>query len=78
MTPDATHLTGCNLAPPIIHVRITNDTPLHVISIGYLTTHSFSGPHVSHVPNLSMHLKSVSQLTDFNCHVVFDHTSYRV
>ena len=62
----------------ITRVRIADDTPLPVSSIGHLTTRSFSVPSVSHVPHLSMSLMFVSQLTDFDCQVIFDRTSCRV
>ena len=78
MTPDATFLACCGPLPYITRVRIVNDTPLLVSSIGHLTTSSFSVLSVSHMPRLSMSLMSVSQLTDFDCQVVFDRTSYRV
>ena len=41
------------------------------LSVGHLTTSSFSIPLVSHVPRLSMNLMSASQLTDFDCQVIF-------
>ena len=78
MTPSATYLTRCSSAPPITRVRIADDTPLPVSSIGHLTTGSFSVPSISHVPHLSMSLMFVSQLNNFNCQVIFDCTSCRV
>ena len=77
MTPDATSLTCCR-PHPHTRVRIADDTPLHVSSIGHFTTNSFSVPSIFHVPRLSMNLMSVSQLTDFDCQVIFDRTSCRV
>ena len=78
MTPDATSLTCYRPPSHIARVHIADGTPLHVSSISHLTTNSFFVPIVSHVPRLSMSLMSVSQLTDFDCQVVFDHTSCRV
>ena len=75
MTFDPTHLTHCRSAPSISRVRIADNTPLPVFSIGHLTTSAFSVHDVSYVPRLSMNLMSVSQLTDFDCHVVFDRSS---
>ena len=78
MTPDATHLTRCSPAPPITRVRIADGTPLPVSSIGHLNTSSFLVSSILHAPRLSISLMSVSQLTDFNCQVIFDRTSCRV
>ena len=78
MTSDPTHLTHYSSAPSISRVRITYGTPLLVSSIGHLTTSVFFVPDVSYVPRLSMNLTSVSQLTDFDCQVVFDHSSCHV
>ena len=78
MTPNATSLTRCRPPPHITRVRIADGTPLLVSFIGHLTTRSFSVLSVSHVSRLSMSLMSVSQLTNFDCQVVFDRTSCRV
>ena len=78
MTPDATSLHHSLPPPHITHVRVANGTLLPVSSIGRLSTSSFSVPAVSHVPRLLMSLMSVSQLTDFDCQVIFDRTSCRV
>ena len=78
MTPDVTSLSCCRPPLHITRIGIAYGTPLPVSSIGHLTTSSFSIPVVSYVPRLSMSLMSVSQLTDFDCQVVFDRTSCRV
>ena len=78
MTPDATSLHHSRPPPHITRVHVSDGTLLPVSSIGRLSTNSFSVPAVSHVPRLSMSLMSVSQLTDFDCQVIFDRTSCRV
>ena len=74
MTPDATFLYHSRPPPHITRVRVADGTLLPVSSIGRLSTSSFSVAAVSHVPRLSMSLMSVSQLTDFDCQVIFDRT----
>ena len=78
MTPDATSLHHSRPPPHVTRVRVTDGTLLPVSSIGHLSTSSFFIPVVSHVPRLSISLMSVSQLTDFDCQVIFDRTSCRV
>ena len=78
MTPDATFLHHSRPPPHITRVCVADGTLLHVSSIGRLSTSSFSVHAVSHVPRLLMSLMSVSQITDFDCHVIFDRTSCRV
>lgn len=66
MILDAAHLTSCNPAPHITHVRIANGTPLSVFSISHLSFHSFSVPNNFYISKLSMHLMFVSQIIDFD------------
>ena len=77
MTPDSTSLTS--VGPPVfpISVQTADGTPLAVSSQGTLLSTDFSVPVVSHVPQLTMQLLSVGQLTDLGCRVGFDsHTCF--
>ena len=78
MTPAAASIHHQRPPPHVTRVRIADGTLLPVSSIGRLSTRAFSVPAVSHVPGLSMSLMFVSQLTDFDCQVIFDRTSCRV
>jgi hypothetical protein len=72
MTPHSTHLFA--LRPSYCHctVHTTDGSPLSVAGQGTLYSNSFHGPDVSLVPNLTMQLMSVGQITDHDCHVILD------
>ena len=76
MTPDSTSLTSVGSVFPI-SVQTADGTPLSVSCQGTLLSTDFSVPAVSHVPQLTMQLLSVGQLTDLGCRVGFDsHTCF--
>ncbi|XP_039123409.1 uncharacterized protein LOC120260029 [Dioscorea cayenensis subsp. rotundata] len=75
MTPDATHLHHSRPPLHITRVHTADGTLLPISSTGHFSSTFFSVPSISHVPHLSMNLMSVSQLTDYDCQVIFDRTS---
>ena len=70
MTPDSTSLTS--VGPPVfpISFQTADGTPLSVSCQGTLLSTDFSVPAVSHVPQLTIQLLSVGQLTDLGCRVI--------
>jgi hypothetical protein len=74
MMPDRTRLSSiCSTSIPLT-VQTTDGSPLSVVGHGTLSSSSFHVPNVSYVPNLTMQLISVGQLTDHGCRVIFDLT----
>lgn len=71
MTPDISQLQSCSLTKAS-SVQTADGTILPVSLQGTLQTKGYTIPDVFYVPNLSMKLISVGQLTDMKCHVVFD------
>jgi hypothetical protein len=72
MTPHSAHLSS--LRPSYHHciVHIADESPLFVAEQCTLFSDSFYVPHVSLVPDLTMHLMSVGQITNHDCHVILD------
>jgi hypothetical protein len=72
MTPHSAHLFA--LRPSYCHctVHTTDGSPLSIARQGTLYSDSFHVPDVSLVPDLTMQLMSVGQITDHDCRVILD------
>jgi hypothetical protein len=75
ITPDKSQLVLCHPLPNNRHVQTVDGSTCIVTHHGNLATFDFTVSNVSFVPQLSMNLMSVGQLTDMNCFVGFDDTS---
>ncbi|KAG5561972.1 hypothetical protein RHGRI_004867 [Rhododendron griersonianum] len=71
MTPDSSLL--CKCVPPIspISVATASGSPMHVVSIGSIQSNSLSLSNVFYVPQLTLSLVSISQLSDSGFDVMF-------
>lgn len=72
MTHDVSQLQSCSASSKASSVQTANGTDLPVSVCGTLQTTKYTIPDVSYVPDLSMKLISVGQLTDKKCIVLFD------
>jgi hypothetical protein len=72
MTPHSAHLSS--MRPSYLHltVQTADGSPLSVAGHGTLCSNSFYVPDVSLVPDLTIQLMSVGQITDYDCHVILD------
>jgi hypothetical protein len=72
MTPHSTYLSA--LRPSYRHctVHTVDGFPLSVAGQGMLCSNSFHVPDVSLVPDLTMQLMSVGQITNHDCRVILD------
>ena len=75
MTPDSTQLSSLSFLDHSIVVQTADDLSLPVTRRGILSTSSFHVPTVSHVPNLTMQLMSVGQITDHGCRIILESDS---
>jgi hypothetical protein len=75
MTSDKSQLALCQPIPNCQHIQTADGSTCTVTHHGNLATSQFTVSNVSIVPQLSMNLMSVGQLTDMNCFVGFDDTS---
>ena len=75
MTPDSSTLSFITPLDSPVSVHTADGTPCSITNQGILSTSRFSVPDVSFVPQLSMNLLSVGQLTDMNCFIGFDDSS---
>jgi hypothetical protein len=71
MTPHSAHLSSLR---PYRHctVHTIDGSPLSVVGHGTISSDSFHVPDVSLVPNLTMQLMSVGQITDHDCRVILN------
>ena len=72
VTSDRSQLVSCQPAQDGASVQTADGTPCSVTHRGSLSTSKFSVSSISFVPQLSMNLMSVGQITDMNCFVGFD------
>ena len=75
VTSDQSQLVACKPVPDGASVQTADGTYCHITHQGSLCNNHFSVPNVSFVPQLSMNLLSVGQITDQNCFVGFDDSS---
>jgi len=75
MTSDKSQLVLCQPIPNCQHIQTADGSTCTVTHHGNLATSQLTVSNVSIVPQLSMNLMSVGQLTDMNCFVGFDDTS---
>jgi hypothetical protein len=75
VTSDRSQLGTCMPITDGASVQIADDTSCHVTYKGSLCNSQFSVSDISLVPQLSMDLLSVGQITDQNCFVGFDSSS---
>uniref|UniRef100_A0ACD5ZJ32 Uncharacterized protein n=1 Tax=Avena sativa TaxID=4498 RepID=A0ACD5ZJ32_AVESA len=75
MTYDSSSLTYVRSVESHVRVLTADGTPLAVVSRGTLSTSSFHGPSVAHVPQLNMQLFSGSQIYNSRCSVTPDFDS---
>ena len=72
MTSDQSQLVASKSVANGVSIETTDGTSCCITHQGSLCTSNFSVPNVSFVPQLSMSLLSVGQITDQNCFVGFD------
>ena len=70
VTSDQSQLVACKPVPDGASIQ-TADGTCHITHQGSLCNNYFSVPNISFVPQLSMNLLSVGQVTDQNCFVGF-------
>jgi len=75
VTSDQSQLASCKPAMDGAFVKTADGTSCSITHKGSLCDSRFSVPNVSFVPQLSMNLLSVGQVTDHNCFVGFDDSS---
>jgi hypothetical protein len=75
VTSDRTQLTASMSVTNGTFVQTADGTSYSITHQGSLSTSNFSVPDVSFVPQLSMNLLSVGQITDHNCFVGFNDSS---
>jgi len=75
VTSDSSQLVDCKTVHDGASVQTTDDTSCSITHQGSLSTAHFTVPNVSLVPQLSMNLLSVGQITDQNCFIGFDDSS---
>ena len=75
VTSDRSQLVACKPVNDDASIQTADGTSCHITHQGSLSSSKFSIPNVSFVPQLSMNLLSVGQVTDHNCFVGFDDTS---
>ena len=75
MTSDQSQLVSCKPLTNGASVQTADGTSCSITHQGSLCNNHFSIPNVSFVPQLSMNLLSVGQVTDQNCFVGFDDSS---
>jgi len=71
VTSDKPQLVNCQAVHNGASVQTADGTSCPITSHGSLSTPHFSVPNVSFVPQLSMNLLSVGQITDQNCFIGF-------
>ena len=71
MTPNASILSHCFTHVSPISIATANDSPMSVVSIGSISSCALSISDVFYVPQLSLSLLSISQLSDSGFDVVF-------
>ncbi|KAH7861054.1 hypothetical protein Vadar_021070 [Vaccinium darrowii] len=78
MTPDLSLLSHCVSPVSPISIATANSSPMQVVSIGSIlstTSSSLSIPNVFYVPQLTLSLLSISQLSDSSFDVIFSSSS---
>jgi len=75
VTSDRSQLADCTPVAGGASIQTADGTSCYITHEGSLCTSHFSVPDVSFVPQLSMNLLSVGQVTDHNCFVGFDDSS---
>jgi len=75
VTSDSSQLVDCKTVHDGASVQTTDDTSCSITHQGSLSTAHFTVPNVSLVPQLSMNLLSVGQITYQNCFIGFDDSS---
>jgi len=75
VTSDKSQLVNCQAVHNGASVQTANGISCPITSHGSLSTPHFSVPNVSFVPQLSINLLSVGQITDQNCFIGFDDSS---
>ena len=75
VTSDRSQLVACKPVNDDASIQTADGTSCPITHQGSLSGSNFSVPNVSFVPQLSMNLLSVGQVTDHNCFVGFDDTS---
>jgi len=75
VTSDHSQLVDCRTVHDGTSVQTADGTPCSITHQGSLSNSHFFVPHVSLVPQLSMNLLSVGQITDQNCFIGFDDSS---
>ena len=71
MTPDVSLLSHCVTPVSPISIAIATGSPMSVVSIGSISSRALSISDVFYVPQLSLSLLSISQLSDSDFDVVF-------
>jgi hypothetical protein len=72
MTPHSTHLFALHPSYRHCTIHTADGSPLSVARHGMFCSDSFHIPGVSLVPDLTMQLMSVGQITDHDCRVILD------
>jgi len=75
VTSDSSQLVDCKTVHDGASVQTTDDTSCSITHQGSLSNAHFTVPNVSLVPQLSINLLSVGQITDQNCFIGFDYSS---
>jgi hypothetical protein len=75
VTSDSSCLVACKPVTDGASVQTADGTSCPITHKGSLCNTHFDVPNVSFVPQLSMNLLSVGQVTDHNCFVGFDDSS---
>jgi hypothetical protein len=75
VTSDQSRLPSTTPVTEGTSVQIADGTLYHVTHKGSLSDSNFTVPNIFFVPELSMNLLSVGQITDHNCFVGFDDSS---
>jgi len=75
VTSDQSQLVACKPVTDGTSIQTADGTSCHITHQDSLCNNHFSVPNVSFVPQLSMNLLSVGQVTDQNCFVGFDDSS---
>ena len=75
MTPDSSQLSSLSIVDPPPIIQTADGTSLLVVGRGVLSTSSFHVPTVSHVPQLTMQLMFVGQITDHGCRIILESDS---
>jgi hypothetical protein len=75
VTSDQSQLVACKPVSDGVSIQTADGTSCPITYQGSVCNNRFSVPNVSFVPQLSMNLLSVGQISDQNCFVGFDDSS---